>query len=70
MIAMIGAFVGLRFSLLTLILASIAGSVLGLIYIKLTGKDAATYELPFGSFLGLTALGVALWNNVIVVWSK
>jgi len=44
--------------------------VLGLIYIKLTGKDAATYELPFGSFLGLTALGVALWNNVIVVWSK
>src|SRR6202163_83364 len=70
MIAMIGAFVGLRFSLLTLILASIAGSMLGLIYIKLTGKDSATYELPFGSFLGLTALGVALWNNVIVVWSK
>jgi len=68
MIAMIGAFVGLRFSLLTLILASIAGSVLGLIYIKLTGKDAATYELPFGSFLGLTALGVALWNNVFAAF--
>jgi len=70
MIAMIGAFVGLRLSLLTLILASIAGSVLGLAYIKLTHKDAATYELPFGSFLGLTALGVALWNNVISVWTK
>jgi len=67
MIAMIGAFVGLRLSLMTLILASIAGSVLGLAYIKLTGKDASTYELPFGSFLGATALVVALWSNVIAV---
>ncbi len=64
MIAMIGAFVGLRLSLMTLILASVAGSVVGLAYIKLTHKDAATYELPFGSFLGATALVVALWNNV------
>ena len=67
MIAMIGAFVGLRLSLMTLILASIAGSVLGLAYIKLTHKEAATYELPFGSFLGATALIVALWSNVIAV---
>jgi len=67
MIAMIGAFVGLRLSLMTLILASVAGSVLGLSYIKLTHKEAATYELPFGSFLGATALLVALWNNVIAV---
>jgi leader peptidase (prepilin peptidase) / N-methyltransferase len=65
MIAMIGAFVGLRLSLGTLILASVAGSILGLAYIKLTRKDASTYELPFGSFLGLTALIVALWSNVI-----
>jgi len=39
--------------------------VLGLAYIKLTKKDASTYELPFGSFLGATALIVALWNEVI-----
>jgi leader peptidase (prepilin peptidase)/N-methyltransferase len=65
MIAMIGAFVGLRLSLMTLILASIAGSFIGLAYIKLTKKDASTYELPFGSFLGATALVVALWSNVI-----
>ena len=57
MIAMIGAFVGLRLSLMTLILASIAGSVLGLAYIKLTQKDAATYELPFGSFSGCDGAG-------------
>jgi len=65
MIAMIGAFVGLRLSLMTLILASIEGSFIGLAYIKLTKQDASTYELPFGSFLGATALAVALWSNVI-----
>jgi leader peptidase (prepilin peptidase)/N-methyltransferase len=64
MIAMIGAFLGLQGALQSLILASIAGSILGLAYIKITHKDAATYELPFGSFLGLAALAVALASGV------
>ncbi len=59
MVAMIGAFLGLPEALLTLILGSVAGSVGGLIYIKLTRQDASTYELPFGSFLGVAALAVA-----------
>jgi leader peptidase (prepilin peptidase)/N-methyltransferase len=62
MIAMIGAFVGLRLSLVTLILASFLGSIGGLLYIRLTKQDPATYELPFGSFLGLAALLVAALN--------
>ena len=62
MIAMIGAFWGLRTSLQTLIVSSILGSVLGLIYIKITKKEAATYELPFGSFLGFVALALAMIN--------
>jgi leader peptidase (prepilin peptidase)/N-methyltransferase len=64
MIAMIGAFLGLRWSLLTLMLASLAGSVGGLIYLKLTRKDTSTYELPFGSFLGLSALALMMWTQV------
>jgi hypothetical protein len=32
----------------------------------MTKKEASTYELPFGSFLGVTALVVALWSNVIL----
>lgn len=60
MIAMIGAFVGLQGALLTLVLASFLGSVLGLIFIKLTKKDAATYELPFGTFISVGALLVAV----------
>ncbi len=60
MIAMIGAFFGLRAALLTLILASLLGSVIGFVYIRATKQDAATFELPFGSFLGAAALVVAV----------
>jgi len=32
----------------------------GLLYIKLTHQDASTYELPFGTFLGIAGLAVAI----------
>jgi leader peptidase (prepilin peptidase)/N-methyltransferase len=70
MIAMIGAFLGLRAALLTLISASLFGAVAGLIYIFATKKDASTYELPFGSFLGLAALTVAMFGEVLAVGPK
>ncbi|RPI15035.1 MAG: prepilin peptidase, partial [Acidobacteriales bacterium] len=60
MMAMIGAFMGLQGALQTLILASLVGSVIGLIYIRLAKKDFSTYELPFGTFLGVTAFLLAL----------
>lgn len=68
MVAMIGSFVGLQAALLTLIVASVMGSVVGLIYIRITGKDASSYELPFGSFLGIAALLVAFSTEVIFNW--
>jgi len=51
-----GSFLGVRGALVTLVLGSFVGSVIGFGYIKLTGKDPATFELPFGSFLGGAAL--------------
>jgi leader peptidase (prepilin peptidase)/N-methyltransferase len=67
MIAMIGAFMGVQWVLLTLMLASLVGSISGLIYLKVTKQDAATYELPFGSFLGGTALAVMFGTQI---WPK
>jgi len=61
MIAMIGAFLGLQATLLTLIAGSLLGSVVGLIYTAINRKDWRTQELPFGSFLGVAALLVAVW---------
>lgn len=67
MVAMIGAFLGLEGSLLALIVASLLGALIGLCYIWFTGKDASTYELPFGSFLGIGALGVGFVLDVVRV---
>ncbi len=66
MIMMIGAFLGLPSALLTLIGASVVGAFGGLLYIKLTRQDASTYELPFGSFLGITGLAVAAYGEFIL----
>ena len=60
LVVMAGSFLGLYGALLTLLWGSIAGSVLGYAYIRATGKDSATYELPFGAFLGAAALVVAM----------
>ncbi len=66
MIAMIGAFLGLQGALLTLIISSIVGSVVGLLFIAITGKSASTYELPFGTFLGAACLAVAVFGETVV----
>jgi len=68
MVAMIGAFLGIQGALLTLIVGSLLGAVVGLAYIWFTGKDASTYELPFGTFLGVAALGVGFFGEVIFNW--
>jgi len=66
LIAMVGSFMGLRGALMTLILGSVSGSILGYGYIKATGQDAATYELPFGTFLGLAALLAAVAGKMVL----
>jgi leader peptidase (prepilin peptidase)/N-methyltransferase len=68
MMAMVGAFLGLRATLLTIILGSVAGSVIGLIYIRLTRQDAGTYQLPFGTFLGFAGMFVALAGAPVIRW--
>lgn len=68
MMAMVGAFLGLQGALLTLIVGSILGAVVGLIMIYATGKDASTYELPFGTFLGASAGIVAVFGEAVVRW--
>ena len=56
---MTGAFLGLQNNVLVLIVGAVLGAVIGLGWILWHRKDPATYELPFGLFLGMAALGVA-----------
>jgi leader peptidase (prepilin peptidase)/N-methyltransferase len=68
MLAMVGAFLGIRGALLTIVLGAGAGSGVGLAFIKATGKDAASYPLPFGSFLGAAALVAAIEGQNVIGW--
>ena len=60
LVAMVGSFLGLFGALQTLLVGSISGAVIGYSYIKLSGKDPASYELPFGTFLAAAALLAAI----------
>lgn len=65
MMAMVGAFLGVPLTLLTILLGSVVGSVIGLALIRLFGKSR-NYELPFGTFLGAGAIVAVLYGNEIV----
>lgn len=65
MMAMVGAFLGVPLTLLTILLGSVVGSIIGIAVIRLFGKSR-DYELPFGTFLGAGAIVAVLYGNEIV----
>ncbi len=67
MMAMVGAFLGAPLALLTIMLGSLAGSVIGLIFIKLADKTRE-YELPFGTFLSFAGIVAVLYGEDLVRW--
>jgi leader peptidase (prepilin peptidase)/N-methyltransferase len=67
MMLMVGAFLGLKRTLLTIFAGSLLGSVLGIAFILARRKDS-TYELPFGTFLGMAALLVVFFGTPVVNW--
>ena len=67
LLAMIGAFLGWKLVLLTLVLASFAGSLAGGALI-LSGRGDMKYALPFGTFLAVGALFAAMFGDPIVDW--
>ena len=68
MMAMAGFFLGPKLVLLTIWLASISGALVGGSFILLSRKDWKAFELPFGSFLGIAALVVAVWGKELLYW--
>jgi leader peptidase (prepilin peptidase)/N-methyltransferase len=67
MLAMIGAFLGWQLTLLTLVMASLAGSIIGVLLIA-TRRGSMQYALPFGTFLAVGALIAAVVGDPIVSW--
>jgi leader peptidase (prepilin peptidase)/N-methyltransferase len=67
MLAMIGAFLGWQLTLLTLMMASLAGSLIGLLLIA-TERGGMKSALPFGTFLALGAVLAATVGPGLVDW--
>jgi leader peptidase (prepilin peptidase) / N-methyltransferase len=67
LLGMIGAFLGWKLVLLTLVLASFTGSLFGVTLIAF-GRGNMKFALPFGTFLAVGALVAAIWGTPIVDW--
>jgi leader peptidase (prepilin peptidase)/N-methyltransferase len=67
MLAMIGAFLGWKLVLLTLVLSSFIGSVVGLALI-ITKRGDMKYALPFGTFLAIGAIAASVVGERFVNW--
>ena len=67
MLAMVGAFLGWQLTLLTLMLASLSGTVIGMALI-VTKRGGMKYALPFGTFIALGAAVAATVGSPLLAW--
>jgi len=67
MMLMVGAFLGLKRTMLTIFAGSMLGTLLGIVFILARGKKS-DYELPFGTFLGMAAILVVFFGTPFMHW--
>jgi leader peptidase (prepilin peptidase) / N-methyltransferase len=67
MLAMVGAFLGWKLTLVTLMMASLCGSIVGVLLI-VTRRGGLKYALPFGTFLALGAAAAATVGPAVLDW--
>lgn len=67
MMALVGAFLGAPLALLTIMIGSLLGSIVGLIFIRISGKTRE-YELPFGTFLAAAGIVTVLYGEDLIRW--
>ena len=64
LLLLLGVFLGFDAGLFSLLVSTVAGSLLGIAYVVWTRKEMRTYELPFGSFLCAGAAFLPLFSNL------
>ncbi len=65
MMLMVGVFLGWPKTILTLVLGSFAGAIVGVILMKAKGRDMK-FALPFGTFLAPAAYVALIWGDRII----
>ena len=69
MIGLIGGFLGVKLTVLTILLASTLGLLFGLAIVGFRRGDFQ-YKIPFGTFLALAAVVALFFGTPIVEWYK
>jgi leader peptidase (prepilin peptidase)/N-methyltransferase len=67
LLAAIGAWVGLKGILPTILLSSLVGAIVGSIWLAAKGRDRAT-PIPFGPYLAVAGWIVFFWGGSMVDW--
>ena len=67
MLAMLGAFLGWKAVLVTVILASFSGALVGMAMMALQ-RGGMKYALPFGTFLALGAVAAMFVGDPLIAW--
>jgi len=67
LLAMIGAFLGWKAVILTILLSSFIGSIIGITVMLIKGKDFK-YAIPFGPFLALGAVISLFCGENLINW--
>lgn len=66
--AVLGLFLGWKGILLSVFIASIIGSIVGVLLNLNKGKQIGKTAIPFGPFLSLGAMTVYIYGNQIIQW--
>jgi leader peptidase (prepilin peptidase) / N-methyltransferase len=67
MLAAIGAFLGWKAVIVTLVLSSLSGALVGFLLLVIRKGDMK-YQLPFGTFLAGSALVASLFGDALINW--
>jgi leader peptidase (prepilin peptidase)/N-methyltransferase len=67
MLAMVGAFLGWKAVLVTLVLSSFSGAIIGMLLIAVQRGDMK-FALPFGTFLAIGTLIAMLAGEPLIAW--
>jgi leader peptidase (prepilin peptidase)/N-methyltransferase len=67
LLAMIGAFLGWRAVPITLLIASLVGTAIGVSIMLVRGRDTKM-AIPFGPFLAAGAVCALFWGDALIKW--
>jgi len=68
MMLMVGAFLGWRLTILTILLGAFTGSIGGILVMYRRGSRNMQMMLPFGIFLGIGSIVSLLFGSRIITW--